>query len=400
MRAHSVILLIGDGMGPAQLTLARWYGERALAMDGFPHMGLVTTPSASCPVTDSAAAATALACGVKTINRRLGLDPDEVHHTTVLERCRDAGKATGLVTTTRVTHATPAAFVAAHLDRGREGAIAHQVAAAGLDLCVGGGTSKFSGTARQALVEAGYTIAPCFSEMPAAPQRKVFGLFAPSHLPYEFERAEGEVPPLATLTRDALSRLETAEDGFFLMVEGGRIDHAGHQHDAASVAAETLAFDDAVAVALGFAREREDVLVLTTADHATGSLGLSEHLDLEGLRQQGASTEGLLVGVNHDPRELVQQVKERCCLAISTDEAAEILARPGRYGPPTALGHLISMRRGVTFFDVDFQDTHSSTHGHDGIAVPLFAHGPQAARFTEDLDNTEVHDRLVEAIDI
>jgi alkaline phosphatase len=202
--APAIILFIGDGMGQAQRTAARWkaVGQGgALAMDALPASGSARTASANNPITDSAAAATALASGVKTNNYMVGLDPDGNPLTTILERAQARGMAVGLITTTQLGHATPSAF-AAH--------VSHR--------------SMMTETARQML--------------------------------------EARVDVLLG-------------DGFFLMVEGGQIDWAGHANDAANVISDTLGLDAAVAVAQTYAASAPNTLLIVTADHETGGMSVS-----------------------------------------------------------------------------------------------------------------------------
>ncbi len=302
-KAKNVILLIGDGMGSSQVTLARWeksgedlslYQETALAMDSFPYSGFSTTYAANSFVTDSAPAATALMTGVKTNIGVIGQDASSVNKKqdggqvdTIAELAEIAGKSTGAVTTTRITHATPAGVFAHINDRDNESAIAEQLLASQLDVALGGGKSFFipqseSGSKRKddrnLMTEAannGWTVVSSSDELMSAPgEGKVLGLFTGSHMTYDDERDVSSEPSLAEMTQKALDVLSKDEQGFFLMVEGGRIDHASHERNITHTIADTLAFDDAVSIALKFQEQNPDTLIVVTADHETGGLDL------------------------------------------------------------------------------------------------------------------------------
>ncbi|MHB0912389.1 MAG: alkaline phosphatase [Armatimonadota bacterium] len=253
----NVILLIGDGMGTAQITLARLELSRALNIDSMPYAGLVTTHSADSKITDSAAAATALATGHKTANGMISTLPDGTKPETILEAAMRKGKAVGLVTTVTATHATPAAFGAHVGARSDETEIGRQYLAAGIGVIMGCGQPYFDLAEAKRL---GYTVVDSEEELGKAEGK----------LLAHFEKR----PSLAVMTRAALSDLSQDPDGFFLMVEGGQIDWRCHDNDAAGTVRETEDFDEAVGAALSFAK-RGDTLVVVTADHETGGLTIT-----------------------------------------------------------------------------------------------------------------------------
>jgi len=310
--AKNVILLIGDGMGFPQLTLARidkaggnisQYASVELYMDKMEQTGIVKTFSANSLVTDSAPASSAMATGKKTNNGVISQDSTAIQGkrdggnlTTILEMAEDRGLSTGLITTTRITHATPAAFYA-HVDnRDNESEIADQLSASGVDLILGGGLQYFVGKndsdplgnagkrddERNLLAEfesQGYLLVynrSSFQKVDSSQTERLLGLFESSHLQYDLDRlsAEEKDPSLADMTSTAISILSHNPKGFFLMVEGGRIDHAGHERNLSRTITETLAFDEAVKVALDFASSNNETLVIVTADHECGGLVL------------------------------------------------------------------------------------------------------------------------------
>jgi alkaline phosphatase len=280
-RPESVILMIGDGTGVAYWSAAR-LARKDLAVSDFPVMGLVDTQSASSRVTDSGAAATAYASGVRTYNGAIGVSPDTTPMETVLEMARDQGKATGLVATVRINHATPAAFAAHVASRQMYGEIARQMVGAGLTVMVGGGAGYFDGSASlgapDMLPALGkrYTVVTDPASFLALDPDKVkmlLGLLAPRDLPAAPDRSI----TLAEMTRTALAVLDRDPDGFFAMVEGSQIDYRGHDNaPLPAVVAEVLDFDGAIREARRYQASHPGTLIVVLADHETGGLALHE----------------------------------------------------------------------------------------------------------------------------
>ncbi|MFH1179356.1 MAG: alkaline phosphatase [Candidatus Bathyarchaeota archaeon] len=267
---RNVILLIGDGMGVGQLTAAEAVnGDEGLVMRSLPYKSLVTTYSVSGYVTDSAASATALATGYKTSNGAISMSSTGEVFTTVVEFAEALGMSTGVVTNTRVTHATPACFMAHVSNRGSETTIAQQVLASGVDVILGGGSTYFSSLDP---ARAGYTVVATTSELMNVDSDMVLGLFNADYMSYDSLRDPLVEPSVAEMTRKSIELLSGDPDGFFLMVEGGRIDHASHDNNFDLTMGETFAFDAAVLEALKYASGRNDTLVVVTADHETGGL--------------------------------------------------------------------------------------------------------------------------------
>lgn len=286
--ARNVILMIGDGMGPGQVEAGRRESAacgRPFAMDSMPVRSLMTTLSYNDNLTDSAASATALATGYKTTNRALGIGPDGERLPNISEAVKAAGGLVGLVTTCSITSATPAGFVVHIDDRGSGRDIARALVEAKTDLALGGGAAFFMPTlfekARPALEmakEAGYRVVMEKDELEAASALPLLGLFTLTDMAYEVDRDPAEEPSLRQMAQKALDLLaaSSGDAGFFLMVEGGRIDHACHANDADRLPMEVRSFDDAIWAALDFARRRGDTLVIVTADHETGQLQVTE----------------------------------------------------------------------------------------------------------------------------
>ena len=301
---ENVVVLIADGMGAAYWTAAKWRGD-SLSVREMEAAGLTDTRSSDSWITDSAAGATAFATGRRTYNGAIAVGPECRNRMekdsaavmenpascaplrTVLEKARAGGKATGLVATSSVTHATPAAFATHVPDRDMEEEIAEQLAGQRLQVMMGGGRGFFDGDLRrdgQNLLSELCLEADClftasdFSRYRAdTTSGRLVGLFAQEGMP---ARTEGRAPRLSAMTRTALQRLEKGDGGFFLMVEGSQPDWRGH--DKASldeIVAESESFDAAVEVALEFRRRHPETLVVVLADHETGGLSLHERGD-------------------------------------------------------------------------------------------------------------------------
>ncbi|RPI49144.1 MAG: alkaline phosphatase [Acidobacteria bacterium] len=345
-KVRNVILCIGDGMGLNQIAVASMKAAGSggvLHMERMPVTGLVRTHSANSRVTDSAAAGTALATGVKAKNGMIGVAPDEQAYQTILEAAKAKGLATGLVATSTITHATPASFASHAKSRASEAAIAEQLIANKVDVLFGGGRKYFLPRSdpnsarkddRDLIAEArqaGYAYITTDHAMRFVQAPHVLGLF---HL--DALTTVSPEPSLASLTRKAIQVLRKAKgtssdrkQGFFLMVEGSQIDWACHSNHLKHAIRQTLLFDQAVQAAVDFAMRDGQTLVIVTADHETGGLTLPED---------------------------------------------------AKKGPDPAI--------------------HWSTRGHTGSPVPIGALGPGAAMFSGMQDNTEIPKKIARLLGI
>lgn len=274
----SIILIIGDGMGYEHIKLGRLVelGENnSFYFENLPYNANVSTYSADSLITDSAAAATAIATGFKTNNGMLSILPNLASIDTILELAQSENKSTGVVTTTSITHATPAAFMTHVSSRSSTSEISRQIVEeSDVDIILGGGRSFFSENQITELESKGYTYVENNSMLMESNSSKIIGLFADDHLPYEISRDPNVVPSLYNMTKKAIERLSVNNNGFFLMIEGGRIDHAAHANDKVNVALETIEFDLAVEYAINFSAQRDNTLLIVTADHETGGLNV------------------------------------------------------------------------------------------------------------------------------
>lgn len=299
----NVILLIGDGMSTSATTFARWYkdaqngkyGDDKLNIDDY-LTGYVKTSWAKGPITDSAPGGTAFATGQKTNDKYVGSDINGNPLATVLEAAELEGMATGLIATSEMTHATPSDFSAHVTDRGNYNAIVKQQMKSGVDVVLGGGigsVSKYFDTKndpeaqtkyneylknlQNALTEEGYDIVTTKEELTNSNSDKVWGIFAEADLAYDFDRVAFEEkyntqPSLSQMTKTAIEKLEKDEDGFFLMVEGSKVDWAAHANDPAGIASDILAYDEAVKEAIDYAKADGNTIVISTSDHGNSGI--------------------------------------------------------------------------------------------------------------------------------
>ncbi len=328
----NIILFIGDGMGLSQITALKTVSGNS-NLDRFKNIGLLTTHSANNYVTDSAAGATALATGYKTNNKAISLSPENKPLKTVLEYAHEKGKATGLVATSGINHATPAAFIA-HIDlRYKYNEIARQITGSNVDVLFGGRLGNFlpqsnDSSLREDNLDLIATLARKMNVVYTAEEFKNVkpGTTLAYLYSYQSPKKAGFRPvSLKEMTQKAIEILSKNENGFFLMVEGSQIDWGGHKNDANYIISEIVEFDQAIGTGLDFAASNKETLVIVTADHETGGFSL-----LDG------------------------SVKDK------------------------------------TITETAFTTTH-----HSGTMVPLFSFGPQSELFTGIRDNTFVGKKLI-----
>jgi len=352
----SIILFIGDGMGTEQRKAAQWLSvgmDDTLRMDTLDYTGASITASANSAITDSAAGATAISTGIKTNNGVIGMDSSLNALVTILETARSRGMSTGLVTNTQISHATPAAFAAHVKSRNMMTEIARQLLATKVDVLLGGGENEFLPTGetgqypaagkrtdgRNLITEAiadGYVYVntkTALSDIDVNNTNKLIGLFADEGMVHPFS------PTLALMTDMAIQILKKNPKGFFLMVEGGQIDWAGHTNDATNNIQDTIDFDSAVTIGIHYLNENNNTLLIVAADHETGGMSAS-------LSSSGAADED------------------------------------GPFNMPN-----------MTPFYINW-----STKGHTAVNVPVTSSGPQADSLIGTFENTYIYDVMMQHI--
>ena len=275
----NVILLIGDGMGLSQITYGILKNKETSNFERFKYIGLIKTSSTSDEITDSAAAATAFASGKKTFNGAICVDGNKKSLPTILEIAKANGFATGLIATSSIVHATPAAFISHQNSRHNYEEIALDLVKNEVDVFIGGGLKFFNNRSdkidlTKKLLEKNYKIytdQKSFFEDKRC-QGRVAALLAKEHMP---KMQEGRKDYEKQALIKALSLLSHNKKGFFLMVEGSQIDWGGHQNDAEFIKEEVVDFDSVIGAALDLAIKDKNTLVIVTADHETGGFALS-----------------------------------------------------------------------------------------------------------------------------
>lgn len=266
----NIILLIGDGMGLAQAYSAFTGNKGQLTIFDFPVTGFSKTYSSDNYITDSAAAGTAIACGVKTYNGAIGVDPDGKPVKSILEYAEEKGLSTGLIATYEVTNATPASFISHQAKRSMETEIAADYLKTDVDVVIGGGRNYFQ-PHFELLKEKGYQVKTNLDEVKSVTSGKLAAFLSEKHMP---SKSNGRDDMLPVSTAQALKILSNNKKGFFIMIEGSQIDGECHANNGEGANAETADFDKAVKVALDYARQNGETLVIVTADHETGGLTL------------------------------------------------------------------------------------------------------------------------------
>jgi len=442
--AKYVFLFIGDGMGLAQVALAEGFrsslqgdtlGWTPTSFSGFPTLGMATTQCASRRITESSAAATALATGSKANDGSLGLDPhDGTRLRTIAEEALSAGRSIGVMTTTSIDHATPAGFYAHVPDRNQSYDIGVALTQSGMNVFAGGPfldpEGKRTGKSPESLWslarKAGYDVIRGRAALQARRQDKVIAFPAAgtrdSSVPYRIDRrTDGDQPDLVDYVRES-SRLLDNPKGFFVMAEGGKVDWACHRNDARGALEEVWGLDSAVRAALDFAKGHPgEVLIVVTADHETGGLSLgNERLgyqtNLGLLRHQTLSGESLedslraalagkdsaqawraaLSGLGRWTGLGVQPG-----LAVAADETSRLreaflaTLEPARTGP---WGKYHPLSWTATRILSDKAGVGWTTPAHTAIPVPVYAWGVGSEAFRGRMDNTDIALRLRRAM--
>lgn len=425
----NLIFMVSDGMGPASLSLTRSFRQHTLQLPiddiltlDKHHIGSSRTRSSNSLVTDSAAGATAFSCALKTYNGAIAVHPsDRSPCGTLLEAAKLAGYMTGLVVTTRITDATPAAFSSHANYRFEEDLIAqHQLGNYPLgrvvDLMIGGGRCHFLPTdeggcradTRNLVDEAiqnGWSYVPNLDSFKYLDGGNnvtlpLLSLLADYDIPYEIDRKDSEYPSLEETTKTALKALENAtkdsDQGFFILIEGSRVDHAGHSNDPAAQVREVMAYDAAFKAAIDFAESSStETLVISTSDHETGGLAVArqvtkEYPDYLWLPQvlANASHSGEHLArllANYRGKDVESYIKTEIIQSglgiydYTEDEFNLILNN--RHNPIDILNKMISIRAQIGW----------STHGHSAVDVNIYAYGKKATEALKgNHENTDI----------
>jgi len=424
--AKNVILLIGDGMGMGQIGTTLLYSRTMLGRDlrmvelmkpG--RTAIVLNDTADAMVTESAAAAGQIATGKRMLAGAISMAEDgKTPLRTLLEIAQDQGKAVGLVTTSGITDATPAAFAAHLAKRSDEASAAEQELQHRADVLMGGRRQFFLPESaggkrkdgRDLVAEAraaGYAYATTAEEMQGVGQTPLLGLFNSGNMSFELDRARTQEPSLAAMTVKTLQLLSASKKGFFAMIEGGRIDHAAHRNDAAATIRDTLAFDEAVGVAIDFAKAHRGTLVLVTADHETGGMAVIGHsktskdyvgADFKAIERIDASFEVVLkeLGAKPTPERIRDAVKQHFAIDL-TDAEVETVARDTLKSLDPA-NYNYDLLHSLAFVLRPYLRVAFVTQTHTAAPLALFGTGPGSERVGGLMHNTEIFGLIRDAM--
>lgn len=407
----NVIMMVPDGTSVPCYALARWWrGGAPLNLDPYA-CGLVRTYSASSIITDSAASATAYATGRKTTNYYVSVSPSEVSSPglekpqpgetprpmpTVAELARLSGRSVGIVATCHIVDATPAAFSSHSTNRKSWDDIFEQQAHSGFDVILGGGTKFLNAASRAdkedmaaAIRDQGFELVTGKAGLDAAKSKRIFGLFGSHAMAYDLDRDPALEPSLAEMTKKAIATLSSNEKGFFLLVEGSKVDWGAHANNPAGIVSELSAFDDAFKVALDFAKADGDTAIAVCADHGNSGISFGDrsagsgNLDvfMKCLKKVKRTPEGLqkILAANPSPEAVKAKISELYGIDDLTQKELDAIVKaiPGS-NFVEAVSAPMKARSHVGF----------TTGGHTGEEVALFcfAPGPRPGGVIENTD--------------
>ena len=418
--AKNIIFLVSDGMSTgtlnmASLLLQRKEGRQSnwikLYQENKGKRALMDTSSSNALVTDSAAGSSAWGGGVKVPNGSLNVNANGSFNKPILQKFKDAGKSVGCVTTVSITHATPAGFCVNNKSRGDEYEIAGQYLDLKFDVMMGGGTKFFSKETRKDKVDllekyksAGFEVVQNRDQMLALNAGKpVLGLYSDNALPYTLDALHDanlhkSVPTLAEMTQKTISLLSRNSKGFVMQVEGGKVDWAAHANDTAGLLYDQIAFDDAVKVALDFAENDKDTLVIMTTDHGNGNPGLfGSDAGFDQIQHFKHTNDWILNGITNDftTAQVIERIEAAQGYAIKAAEAEILLGSykkldgDGLYNPYKLpfeqLGRIQS-----SYISVNW-----ASMGHSGDFVELAAFGPGSELIKPFVKNTDLHNLML-----
>ncbi|PLT31743.1 alkaline phosphatase [Peribacillus deserti] len=419
-KPKNFIMMVMDGTNSDAVTLARWYKGGRLALDDI-LAGGARTYSYHSAITDSAAAGTALATGRKSVVHSIGMTPADrrggiglgsgesgrpvnpeqslVPAASILEAAQKAGKATGIVATSPIQHATPAAFSSHVANRSVMEDIAEQQVYQGLDVVLGGGLQYLLPESRRdgenlvkTIFNSGYAFVDKKKVMEQASPGKLWGVFAPDAIANEIDRNEyfPQQPSLADMTSKALSSLKKDREGFFLFVEGSKVDWAAHSNDPVGMVSEILSFDAAVETAVDFAKKDGETLVIAVTDHGNSGLTIGNRRTdktyavshpstfITPLKKAKISLEGALWLLRKDRSNLREVAGLYGLDDLRRDEWMRLKRAGSELQVGKELTRMLGKRAKLGF----------TTYGHTGEDVFLYAYGP--GRPTGLINNTDI----------
>ncbi|MDO4881482.1 MAG: alkaline phosphatase [Capnocytophaga sp.] len=425
-KAKNIIFMVSDGMSIGTMVMADLYAKRILGRSGYwaglYEQNIVTKASMdmqslSSVVTDSAAASSSWGGGHRIPNGSLNVGANGEEYTPIWQKFKKAGKKVGCVTTVPITHATPAGFCVNSKLRGDQSYIAEVYLTLNFDVMMGGGDRYFNPKKRKdkkdmyaQYLNKGYSVVKTLSEMKAAPQEKpLLGVFYHDAMPYTLDykatRKAQELPTLAQMAQKAIEQMKDHKEGFVLQIEGGKVDWAAHGNDIGGLLFDQLAFEDAVNVAIEFAKKDGNTLVVVTSDHGNANPGLiygSEcNKNFDNLANFKFSNDWVLQNIR--PKDTPAQVKDFLIdnfknIPFTEDQAKEILAY---YNGEKKEDGLYNYKKLPYQLLADLQKPHTSvgwiSMDHSSDYTELAMYGPGSEKLKPFIKNYEMHNFLLEA---
>jgi alkaline phosphatase len=410
--AKNVILLIPDGTSLAPETLSRWIKGSALSFDKYT-CGLVETYNSDATIADSAPAGSAFATGYKSQTGNIastgkvytapGFSAPALGElrpvATVLEAAKLSGRSTGLISTSEFMHATPADFAGHDPSRKNYDGISEQIIFNNVDVVLGGGWSFLEAANRadkdnviDQLAVRGYTLVKTPDELKGTKATKLFGLFAPKALAYDLDRDPAKEPGLDEMTSKAISTLSANKKGFFLMVEGSKVDWAAHANDPVGIISDILAFDKACKAAFDFAEKDKNTIVIVVSDHGNSGFSIGDkstsgsydkttyNTFFDPIKKATKTGEGLEALIAADKSNIKDVVAKYYGIADLTDDEVAAIAKAAPGALNAVIGPMMGTRAKIGF----------TTGGHTGEDVVLSVYDPSGNRPTGVIENVEI----------
>ncbi|MEK5097359.1 alkaline phosphatase [Bacillus sp. FSL W8-0848] len=424
-KVKNVIMMVMDGTSSTATTLARWYKGEPLALDKIVTGG-VRTYSAESAITDSAPAGTAMATGHKSNSSYVGVLPSVVNSpgaepisekdhfrplANVLEGAKQTGRATGIIATSEIQHATPASYSAHHLNRNNFEVLGEQQVYQNIDVALGGGKESLQpGTKEKSrkdnedlvnvIKDKKYDFVETKDELLRSKSKKIWGAFSQRDLAYDMDRSttHPEQPTLAEMTKKSIQTLSKDKDGFFLFVEGSKPDWAAHQNDPIGIISDVLAFDHAVKEALKFAEKDKHTMVIAVTDHGNSGISIGNSNTTKGydstpvsayidpLKKAKMTVEGATGKLKDDLSNIEEAAQLYGLDNLTASEKEQLKGAKDKKAAASVFVKLLANRANLGF----------TTGGHTGEDVFLYSYGPQKPQGL--LENTDIAKTMAKAM--
>lgn len=424
--AKNIIFLVSDGMSTgtlnmASLLLQRKEGKQSNWLKLYEQQAvsraLMDTASASSLITDSAAASSSWGGGVRVKNGSLNVSADGTIHTPILQKFKSAGKSVGCVTTVPITHATPAGFSIATKNRGDQEEIALLYLPLRFDIMMGGGLEYFSGALRKdkqdifaQFAQQGYTVITSRDEMMQSitSNAPVIASFYEDGLPYALDRLQDDklqqqTPTLAEMTKHAIQHLRKNKNGFVLQVEAGKVDWAAHANDTAAILYDQIAFDEAIQVAIDFAIESPDTMVIITTDHGNANPGLfygdKANANFDKIQHFKHTNEWILKGISktNSNTQVIERIEAAQGIAIKQEEAALLLKHYANLSDEGLYNPYKLPYKELAIIQSNYTSVGWAAMNHSADYVELAIYGPGKELLPPFIRNTELHKIMLNA---